>query len=150
MGKFDFWGKEQIAPFFATRPLTTSQFIVVKFQAAAISAFVVWAMMVASLGVWAMIEASTFNPRPSLVRSAFASATFRDFAAIVAVALGSLALIWRDIIVGMWTVLAGRKWVSVSVGLASLTAISAAACGGGWLYTHPGPTNSGFHSCPGS
>jgi hypothetical protein len=137
MGKFDVWGKDQIPAFFAIRPMTTPRYVIVKMTAAIIGGLAVWAMMLLLLVVWALLEASSWNPRPSIVRAALANATHRDLAMIAAVPLGLLALSFREMLTGMWSALTGRKWLATILGFAMTTLIAVMGALGGWLYKHP-------------
>jgi hypothetical protein len=137
MAKFDIWGKEQMPSFFAIRPMTTPQFIRIKLAAAALSTLTTWAIMVGIVMVWAVLEASPLNPRESIVRAALAQATPRTVAIFFAVLLGLAALMWRNVLVGMWPTLIGRKWVSVAVAVFCMVLFGGAALAGVWVYQHP-------------
>jgi hypothetical protein len=136
-GKLDFWGKDAIPAFFAVRPMTTPQFIALKLVAAAISAIVCWAIIVLFLTIWAFVEASPLNPHPSLVRSTITDLTFRNLSLGCLMLLGLIAATWRTIVIGMWPSLAGRKWLSMTLGVAIFGQLTIAVLAGGWIYRHP-------------
>jgi hypothetical protein len=137
LGKFDLWGKEAIPSFFATRPMTTSQFIWIKFAAAAMSALASTAILLLLFAVWAGVEISWLNPRESVVRRAVGVLTWRK-AAITAVAImGLVALTWRGIAIGMWPSLSGRKWINMLIGVFVTGAMTLAIIVGSWIYSHP-------------
>jgi hypothetical protein len=136
MGKFDIWGKDQIPAFFAIRPVSTPRYVAIKMTAAVIGGLAVWAMMFVLLAVWVLLETSSWNPRPSIVRAALANATPRDLGMIVAVPLGLIAFSFREMLTGMWAALAGRKWLSNVMGIA-MVILLVVACGVGvWLHKH--------------
>jgi hypothetical protein len=137
MGKFDVWGKDQIPAFFAIRPITTPRYVVIKMTAAVIGGLAVWAMMLVLLVVWTLLETSSWNSRPSIVRAALANATPRDIAMIIVVPLGLVALSFREMLTGMWSALAGRKWLSTVMSLAMVTLLVVLGGVGAWLHKHP-------------
>jgi len=137
MAKFDVWGKIPMPAFFATRPLTTSQFLLIKFCSTAISVMVTWAITLGLFVVWAALEASSLNSRPSIIRAAFAEATPKSIAVFLFALLVLVALSWRNLISGMWPTLLGRKSLSVSIGFAFMTAFSLLGIAGVWIYQHP-------------
>jgi hypothetical protein len=137
LGKLDLWGKEAMPSFFATRPMTTPHFIWIKFAAAAMSAFASTAILLVLLAAWAGVEISWLNPRESVVRGAVGVLTWRK-AAITAVAIiGIVAITWRGIAIGLWPSLAGRKWISVVIGVFFTGAMTLAIIAGSWIYSHP-------------
>ena len=137
LGKFDFWGQDAIQAFFAVRPMTTPQFIVLKLIAAAFSAFVCWACIFLFVTLWALVEASPLNPHASLVRSSLADVTPRGAAVACLVLVGLVVATWRTIVVGMWPSLFGRKWLSIALGVVMFGQLSAAVLAAGWVYRHP-------------
>jgi hypothetical protein len=136
LGKFDFWGKDQLPSFFAIRPLTTTRFVVVKLVAAAISALACCAILWLLVLIWAALEASPLNSRESLVRTAFAHLSPRNAAFAIGVMLGCLALLWRTIVTGMWISLAGRKGMSMAAAITSWISLTIAVVVGSWVYRH--------------
>jgi hypothetical protein len=141
-GKFDFFGKEAIPPFFAVRPMTTGQFIALKLAAVMVSACACWAIVFAFVGVWALIEASPWNPHVSQVRSTLTELTWRELIIACLVPVCLVAATWRTIAIGMWTSLAGRKWLSVSVGIATVAQLTIVVLAAGWVYRHPEVRNT--------
>jgi hypothetical protein len=136
MGKFDIWGKEQIPAFFAIRPMTTPRFVLVKMAAVTIAAFFGWCWFLVLLLTWAAVEASPLNPNESIVRSALAGATLRDIAILGLSLFGLLALSCRDLAIGMWTTLMGRKWIATAIGFTCMILFGIAAVAGQWFYRH--------------
>jgi hypothetical protein len=137
LGKFDVWGKEQMPSFFAIRPMTTSQFVLIKVIAAGLGALAAWGIMITVFGVWGIVEASPLNPRESLVRAAFADASLREVLIFVAALLGLLAMAWRDIVIGIWISLTGHKWLGICLGVFSMLFFGLAVIAGQWIYRHP-------------
>jgi hypothetical protein len=137
MGKFDIFGKDVMPSFFAIRPMTTTRFVALKMVATAITVAAAWAVVFGLLTVWAIVEASSLNAHESLVRSTIQNLTPRKLAVAFAAVVGLLAITWRGIVNGMWPSLAGRKWVSSSVALASLGGLTVAVVVGSWIYRHP-------------
>jgi hypothetical protein len=136
-GKFDPWGKEQMPAFFAIRPLDTWQFIRVKFCATAISALFATAIVAVLFGIWAAVEASPLNHQGSLIRQALSSGSLQQLAVAFAVPIGLFAVMWRELVCGLWPTLTGRKWLSVVVGISMLFLLSLAGAAGVWIYSHP-------------
>jgi hypothetical protein len=137
LGKFDLWSKEPIPSFFATRPMTTSQFIWIKFAAAAMSALVSTAILLLLFAVWAGVEISWLNPRESVVRRAVGVLTWRKAAITAVTIIGLVALTWRGIAIGMWPSLSGRKSINVLMGVFVTGAMTLAIIVGSWIYSHP-------------
>jgi hypothetical protein len=92
-------------------------------KAAAIASLIVWAMMLLALATWAAVETSPLNPDPSAIRQLLGQATLKDFAAGLSITLGILGLLWRNIVVGMWPILIGRKWISTTLGIATVLVV---------------------------
>jgi hypothetical protein len=137
LGKFDLWGTDAIPAFFAVRPMTTMQFIVLKLLAAAASACACWAFIGLFVAIWALIEGSPLNPHASLVRSALANLTPHRAAIAFMVLVGLILATWRTIVVGIWSSLFGRKWLSITVGIAMFGQLTAAVLAAGWVYRRP-------------
>jgi hypothetical protein len=136
MGKFDIWGKEPMPGFFAVRPMTTPRFVLVKMVGAALGGLLSWAWFLVLLLTWAAVEASPLNPNESIVRSALAQATLPDAALLGLMLLGLLAISCRDLVVGMWTTLMGRKWIATAIVFAFMILFALVAFVGQWLYRH--------------
>jgi hypothetical protein len=137
MAKFDIWGKEPMASFFAIRPLTTSQFVRIKVAAAMLSTIVTWGISLIMFVIWAVVDVSPLNPRDSMIRAAWAQATPRAVAVLVAILIGLLAITGRNILVGMWIGLIGRKSVSTAVVLGGMFMFGCAVLAGVWIFRHP-------------
>jgi hypothetical protein len=137
MAKLDIWGKIPMSAFFATRPLETSHFILVKLCSTAISVIGTWLVTIGLFAVWTILETSSLNSHPSIVRAALAEATPRTVAIFFAVLLGLIALTWRNTVSGMWPTLTGRRRLSVVIGFAFLSVYSVVGVIGAWIYVHP-------------
>jgi hypothetical protein len=137
MAKFDIWGKIPMSAFFATRPLETSQFVLIKLCSTAVSVIATWIVTIALFAIWAMLETSSLNSHPSTVRAIWADATPRTVATFLAALLGLIALTWRNTVSGMWPTLFGRRRLSIAIGFAFLAAYSLVGIVGAWIYTHP-------------
>ena len=137
MAKLDIWGKIPISAFFATLPLETSHFILVKLCSIALSVIGTWVVTIGLFAIWAMLEASSLNSHPSIVRAAIAEATPRTVAVFVVVLLSLIALTWRNTVSGMWPTLMGRRRLSVVIGFAFLAVYSVVGIVGAWIYVHP-------------
>jgi len=136
MGKFDIWSKEQMPPFFAVRPMTTPRFVLIKIMAAGLSALGAWCLLIALFAIWAIVEASPWNPRESVVRTALTRATPREIAICIATPILVLMISWRGLVVGMWLSFVGRKWVAITLGAISMVLIALAGGAGYWIYNH--------------
>lgn len=123
--------------FFAIRPMTTTGFVLIKFLAALVSAAIVWGIIVALFAFWTVLEASSLNPHESFVRAAWAKATPQGIAVVVGVLIGFLALMWRNIVIGMWPTLTGRKWIFNAIGIWTLIEFSLLGIAGAYVYRHP-------------
>jgi hypothetical protein len=137
IAKFDIWGKTAMPAFFATRPMTTSQFVFIKLCTVAVSSIGSWAVSFGLFTVWAALEASSLNSHPSLIRAAWASATPRSAAIMFFILVGLVAMTWRNTASGLWTVFLGRKYLSNSIGFAYMAAYTLAGLAGIWIYKHP-------------
>jgi hypothetical protein len=137
MGKFDIWGKEQMPGFFAIRPMTTPRFVLVKMVGAALGSLFSWGWFLVLLLTWAAVEASPLNVNESVVRSALAQATPREVAIFGLALVGLLATSCRDLVIGMWTTLLGRKWIAMAIGFVFMALFGLAALAGQWFYRHP-------------
>jgi hypothetical protein len=138
MGKFDYWGKDRMPTFFAARPMTTLQYVLLKLKAAAVAAIASWGIMLILLAMWAALDASPLNRHESLVRAAWAQATPRSIAAAVLCCVGLLLLIWRGMVMSFWIALAGRKWFSTMVGVSLPLAVFLCLPGAAfWIFRQP-------------
>jgi hypothetical protein len=136
-GKLDCWGKAQMSSFFATRPITTTNYVKVKILAAVIVSLLCWAIVLGLLAIWAGLEASPLNQHESLIRNLLSQATPRSIAAVL---LGVFALVfftWRNLAAGMWLVLCGRKWVANLIAFGSLGVMCIGGLAGWWIVRHP-------------
>jgi hypothetical protein len=136
MAKFDVWGKEPMPAFFAIRPVTTPQYVAMKMTAAAISALITYGMVLVLAALWAIVEASSWNPRESVVRAVWASATPRTMAiaGLAPVALYTLAC--REMLTSMWSAFFGRKWFSLALGFTMMILLATGGALGWWIYRH--------------
>ena len=123
LGKFDYWGKEQMTTFFAARSMTTLEYVLLKFKAAAVAAVASWGILMCLLLLWAALDVSPINRHQSLVRVAWAEATPRNIAMVILSCIGLLLLMWRNLVCGFWISLAGRKWFSSIVGVSLTLAV---------------------------
>jgi hypothetical protein len=136
-GKFDYWGKSQMSSFFATRPMETSGYVIVKIKAAAITALSCWAIVLLLFVVWAALEASSLNQHESLMRALLGQSTPRSIAATLLAIVGLLFLTWRNLVSGMWVTLCGRKWLANAIGFGTLGLMMIAGFIPLWIYRHP-------------
>jgi hypothetical protein len=116
MGKFDVWGKEQMSPFFAVRPVSTARFAYLKMKSAIYSSLATWMILLVMFLVWAITEASPLNPNESVVLATLRQLQFRDAAVFVSIACGLLVISCRSLVVGMWPGLLGNKWIANATG----------------------------------
>jgi len=138
LGKFDYWGKERMTTFFAARPMTTLEYILLKFKAAAMATVASWGILLVVLLLWAALDVSPVNRHESLVRAAFAEVTPQSIAMVILGCLGLLLLMWRSLVCGFWISLAGRKWFSISVGVSLPLVVFLVLPGfAEWMYRQP-------------
>jgi hypothetical protein len=137
MAKLDIWGKTAMPSFFATRPLTTTQFVLIKFFAAAMGVVAAWMITFSLFTVWAILEASSLNAHKSVVRAIFADMTPRGALAAALVVFGTLAMTWRNVVSGMWPTFLGRKHLANAIGFAFLGLFALVGVFGVWMYKHP-------------
>jgi len=90
-----------------------------------------------ALAIWGALEASPLNARASLVRGFFAEATFKDWIGLTLILIGLPILIWRNIVVGMWPTLTGRKWFSIMLSSVSILFVLSLPGLAGWLARLP-------------
>jgi hypothetical protein len=117
MGKFDTWGKDRMTTFFAARPVTSLEYVLIKFKAVALAALASWSISLFFLAIWVALDISPFNHHDSLVRTAWNNATPRIIAGAALCVVGLLLLMWRSMACGLWITLAGRKWLGVIITL---------------------------------
>jgi hypothetical protein len=137
LAKFDIWGPEQAPSFFTIRPMTSARFVGIKFKAVAKAALAIWGLMLLVLTAWGATEASSLNPRPSLVHGFFAEATMRDWSVVLLAIVGFPLLLWRFMAIGMWPTLTGRKWFSTILAIASTLIVLSLPGLAGWLARLP-------------
>jgi hypothetical protein len=148
MAKLDIWGKTAMPAFFATRPLTTSQLVLIKFIATAVSVIAAWTITLGLFAAWAVVEASPLNSHPSIIRAIWAEATPRTAAIVVFVLIGILAVTWRNIVSGMWPTLLGRKYLANGIGFAFMGILALIGMAGTWVYKHPAFHAFFWHGLP--
>ena len=137
IAKFDLWGKTEMTPFFAARPISTTQLVRNKMKTAAICALACWGIVISILLTWAVLDISPVNRQPSLVRGFLDQATTKDLVKVLLAAVLFLFIIWRNLAVWMWPALIGRKWISTAIGLLAAGAVFCAPGLYGWLLRQP-------------
>ena len=97
LGRFDFWTRPGMSPFFALRPVSTARLVADKLRSAALTALAMSACCIvvaaAAYGAWRGTGAGSLP--------------------LADVALGSLVfagLLLRTLIVGLWSTMVGRVW----------------------------------------
>jgi hypothetical protein len=136
MAKCDVWGIIPMPAFFATRPMTTTQFLLIKLCSTAFSVISVWVITFSLFALWAALEASTLNTHKSIVRAALVEATPRTIAISISFLVGLVVVTWRNMVSGMWPTLTGRKRFSIAIGFAFMAAYSAVGGALSWTYQH--------------
>lgn len=137
IASFDYWNKHPFPTFFATRPVATAQLAGNKFKAAAISAISIWLIVVLSIGIWAAVEMSPLNPRTSVLKHLWDQASAKDRVGALLLAAALLVVFCRNLMVGMWPTLSGRRWLATLLGVASAVAVFSAPGLLGWTYRSP-------------
>jgi hypothetical protein len=137
MGKFDVWGKEAMASFFAVRPMSNWRFVLIKMGGAALSVLAAWVVALTCFAVWACVEASPLNTHASIVRNVFSQSSYREVFGVVLLLIVFVVITWANIVAGMWISLAGRTRLALAIGVAWMTFIAAAMAVGAWVYRHP-------------
>jgi hypothetical protein len=135
--KFDLFQKESLPLFAAVRPVATLDVILGKFKVAAVSAALTWLIGFAAVGLWAVVDVSPLNVRPSTVHQFFADATAKDYAQVALVAIGALLLMWRNTAVSMWSSMTGRNWFSIVMAFVGMLIIFSIPGLIGFVYRHP-------------
>ena len=148
MGKFDLWAAEAITPFFAARPITTLRLVGNKMKASIRSAMIAWIMVLILLGSWAVLDARDTDQQKSLVRGFVAQATAKQIIGVALVVVGLLLIMWRNLAVGMWPSLTGRKWVATVLGLLAAGCVFAAPGIVGWIFNQPALKELALRSLP--
>jgi hypothetical protein len=136
-GKFDLWGKEEIPSFFAIRPLTTNQLVLIKFLAAGLSTLATCGLFLVFVALWALVDVSPLNARESLMRSLAHHLSPNYVAIAIALFIGLAAVTWRSMATGLWLGLVGRKWVSVVMAAVVTAVMTVAVISGSWIYRSP-------------
>jgi hypothetical protein len=137
LAKFDLFQKESLPLFAAVRPVTTIDMVLSKFKVAAVSALLTWLIGFVAVALWAAIDVSPLNVRPSVVHQFFVDATPKELAQALLVAIGTFLLMWRNMAVSMWSLLAGRNWFSTLMAVLGGLFIFSVPGLIGWVYRHP-------------
>lgn len=137
MAKLDIWGKTDMPAFFATRPVTTSRFVLIKLCAIALGVAGCWLITFVLFAIWAALEASPLNTHESIIRSMIAQATPRTIGIFILALIGIMAITWRNVASGMWPTLTGRKHIANGIGFGFLAVLALLGCTGMWFYQHP-------------
>jgi len=100
-----------LSPFAATRPLSNTTFVAIKFRAAGLAALAAWAVVLISLALW-----WTYTGRPPELRSAWDRAVeryglARSVVGCAFAAAAAVLLTWRALVVGLCSGLTGRQWI---------------------------------------
>jgi hypothetical protein len=99
--------------------------------------FIAWLLLLLLIGIWAGLEATPWNPRPSVVRAFFNDASARSVAILILAPVGLLGVSCANMVTGMWPSLLGRKWLANSAGIVVMLFVSLAGICGYWIYKHP-------------
>jgi hypothetical protein len=113
LGRFDFWTRPGLSPFFALRPVSTARLVADKIGSAArvaVSMSVCCLAVAASAyGAW---RATGARPLPAVD--------------VMVVVLSYAALLFRNLVVGLWTTMLGRLWPRRLVAVSTAFAFAAA------------------------
>lgn len=101
----------RLSAFAATRPLSNSAFVTVKFWGAGIATLAAWAVTLAMTAAW-LVTTDGYRDL-GLAWDGLVAKYGQDKAIVggLLLAVGSVLLTWRTLAVNLWTGLTGRTWV---------------------------------------
>jgi len=107
--KPDFWSKDLSLPaFVAVRPLATEEMVVIKMEAAALSAGISWMLVLAFVSLWLPLWANIDSLKP--IRLAAMRIYGQSVYVIAALCiLAAVFLTWRFLVSGLWIGLSGNR-----------------------------------------
>jgi hypothetical protein len=103
----------RLSAFAATRPLSNSAFVAVKFLSAGLSAVAAWLVVLVMLPLW-LVYTGGYRELGTVWDAAIAKyGAARVVAICVLLAVAPVLLTWRTLVVGLWAGLTGRMWMIV-------------------------------------
>jgi hypothetical protein len=122
LGKSDFWAKDlRLAPFLATRPITSGALVLAKLQVAAVSTLAAWALVLIATVLWLALlgDLPEMGRRASLLLQAYPA--LRVGAVVLLAAAGLFLFTWKLMVESLCIILTGRPWIANSGYLLGLT-----------------------------
>lgn len=135
LGRSEFFARNPALPaFLAVRPMSSVQYVSLKFRALTLTTLGTWAVTLLAM----TLTMAMFPPRERLALPALLYKTFGHVGVPVALILAGLACFtWRNGATQLWVTLAGRPALVSAVTFTGIGLLAASAIGGHWLYQHP-------------
>ncbi|MDB5291251.1 MAG: hypothetical protein JWL69_2492 [Phycisphaerales bacterium] len=139
LGKSDYWGKiAQWPAFLTTRPLPTTDFVLAKLKAAAISTAIACAILFGFASLGSILTPNPFDRSQSLAAWAMHHVTPRLAMYSVAGMILFIFGVWRNQVGGLFLPLSGRLWFMTTFGvIPSLLFLLVMGLGGVAAYRYP-------------
>jgi hypothetical protein len=130
--KPDFWSLEpSLAPFWATRPVTSGQFLAAKLKTAALSTVVAWALLLAVALPWLGLACDLRDLRAAWHLFTTLYSALARWTIVGLLVVGALIVTWGLMIGSLWSGLYGRpRFFAGTVGLSSVCFLFLV----GWLF----------------
>ncbi len=137
LGKFEFWSNKAptFTAFFSTRPMPTTEFVLVKLRAAARSTLITWLIVQIALGC-GMLWGKWQRPGEPVFANIRLD-TLRPWLIAAAAVPVLMFMTWRSIAIGLYMPLCGRPWVTNTLSFLSFVPILAAGPVWLWWDRHP-------------
>jgi hypothetical protein len=126
----------QLAAFVAARPVTTQELLATLLRVALASSLAACSpVLLALLAI--MPFTGPGRALAQLLRTFVENHGVKGWALLALGVVGMPALVWRQMVSGMWVSLVGRRWVAYTMTIAMAVGYTAAAVFGGWVYATP-------------
>lgn len=115
LGKSDFWAKDlRLAPFLATRPITSGALVLAKLEVAAVSTLAAWALVLTATALWLALlgDLPELGRRASLLLQTYPAS--RLGAVVLLGAVGLFVFTWKLMVESLCIILTGRAWIANS------------------------------------
>jgi hypothetical protein len=136
LGKFDFWSNKvpSFTPFFATRAFSTSDFIVTKWLAAAVSTLLVWFLVLLFVAIFGLTSTAAERSRIYHVLGGGPGVAIARFTLIAALLM---FITWKNQVMSFFVPMFGRAWFTITMALVGWLQIAALAVGGYCVVNFP-------------
>jgi hypothetical protein len=127
---------QSLGAFLATRPISVAELVRAKFEAAALTTLVGWAILFLAVLVWLALSGRAAGMMSTFEAARRSSPPATFWGALVLLIVGAILLTWLQMIQGLWAGLVGKTWRTVGAVLA-LVALIALTMFGQYLRNSP-------------